>query len=116
MAENWDAVAAEVAQGLAEAGYQVTLVEPGVATGPEWDPQPGAPVETLVTAVEEKLSLTNRDATLVQTGDRMFMVAHTKKPELGWQMRIDGREYQIVAVESLRPGGVDLMYMVQVRA
>lgn len=84
-------------------------------TGP-----PHAPVVTEVehpvTLVETGYSLTNRNETLIQTGDKVGLIStEGEAPKLDDKLRLDGADYGFVDLQPLNPGGVVLLYEFQAR-
>ena len=118
------AIRAEVAAALAEASAAVgdgplivTLVR--TAGGPQtpWDTSAfAATAETPLRAVVGRYQQGIIDGTLIMAGDRRVMVeAGPVEPRTSDKLRIGGEDYAIVAVRPTAPGGVALMYEVQVR-
>ena len=116
-------LAAEVAAALREAGI-ATAGAPQVAQlvmsegGPTTPWGEDEPTETLtpLVIVTDTYSQGLVDGTLIMAGDRRVMVeAGPVAPSTAHKLRIGGEDYAIVAVRPLAPGGVALMYEVQVR-
>ena len=118
------AIRAEVAAALAEASAAVgdgplivTLVR--TAGGPQTPWDTSAFTETAETSLRAVVGRYDRrlvDGTLIMAGDRRVMVeAGPVEPTTADRLRIGGEDYAIVAVRPLAPGGVALMYEVQVR-
>lgn len=93
-------------------GYTSHLEREGAPTGPPHNPQPGPPTQYACRLVETEYSLTNRDATLVQQGDKLGLIstAVDTVPLLTDRILIDGRPYRFIDVQPLRPGGRTLLY------
>jgi hypothetical protein len=102
---------------LARFGKSATLVQPGTPSGPEWDPTPGESTESTVTVVETRFNIEDREGSLVQVGDRMFLVstAGGAVPALADKLTIDSATYQIINVKPLKPGSVTMLYRLHVR-
>lgn len=97
-------------------GKSATLIKPGTATGPDYDPQPGEPVESSITLVEVDWKQMYRSETLVQTGDKFWLVsADGDEPTLEDKISLSGTEYQLVNIEPLKPGPTLMMYTVHAR-
>lgn len=83
---------------------------------------PHAPVVTQVehpvTLVETGYSLTNRNETLIQTGDKVGIISTDADvaPALDDVLRIDGADYRMVDLQPLNPGGLTLLYQFVCRA
>lgn len=77
---------------------------------------PHAPVVTetahACTVADIGYSLTNRDATLIQTGDKVGIMSTDLAivPALPDKLRIDGQDYAFVEVQPLNPGGLTLLW------
>lgn len=69
-------------------------------------------VEYLVTLVETDYSLTNRDATLVQAGDKVGIISTDAEvtPDLHDRLRIDGVDFRFIDLKPLNPGGLTLLF------
>lgn len=94
-----------------------TLIKPGVPSGPPYNPVPGVPVEYPVTVVQTEYQLKDIDGTLIQQGDRKFLVSTKNAPEPAKQdtLRVEGIVYQIINIKPLAPGPVTMMWTLQVR-
>lgn len=126
--EDWNAIAAEVAEGIRSVsdvsqpnGYPVTLRIPGEATGPEWDPQPGMPVYRTLYAVEGFQEVRDASGTLIgQTRHTLTVTADPDAvPMKSHQVAIgvkaqDATEtsawVEIAEVRPLSPAGVAVLY------
>ena len=99
---------------IAEFGKSAVLVST-TTTGPDFDPVV-TETTTDITLVELDFSLTNRNESLVQAGDKLFLVQAVAAPALDDKIRLDGVDYQMVQVQPLAPGPVTILYEVQGRA
>tara|TARA_R110002049_G_scaffold281333_1_gene460858 strand:+ start:20601 stop:20954 length:354 start_codon:yes stop_codon:yes gene_type:complete len=95
---------------------KAAVVTRSTVTGPGHDPVL-TPVEYDVTLVETGYRLTNRDSTLIQTGDKLGLisVAGETQPQKGDKLTIEGDVYAFVELEPLNPGGLTLLYEFQAR-
>jgi len=84
-------------------------------SGPDFDPTV-TETTTDITLVELSYSLTNRNESLVQSGDKLFLVQADAAPSLDDKIRLDGVDYAMVDVQPLSPGPLVLVYEVQARA
>lgn len=74
------------------------------------------PVEYPVTLVETGYSLTNRNETLIQTGDKLGIIStEGEAPKLDDKLRLDGTDYSFVDLQPLNPGGLTLLFEFQAR-
>lgn len=110
MAENWAAVAAEVAGAFAEVGFAATLIEPGAETGPEYDPTPGLETEHAVTVLADNIQRRDGNGVVTQTVQVLTVAANGVTPVKGWHVVARGQRHRIGAVYPLAPGGVDLLF------
>ena len=100
---------------IGQYGKDATLTKPGTPTGPEWNPTPGTPTDYTVKLVETGYSLTNRDATLIERGDKMLLIEAAVEPALEDSITVDGSVLRLIDVQPLNPGGVVLLYEAQAR-
>lgn len=128
MAEDWNAVAAEVEDALRSVsdvsqadGYPVTIRVPGASTGPAYDPTPGSPSYHTFYCVDTNQRLRDADGTLIDMTTRTLMVNATGPivPDDGYSVAIgiaagDATESSdwiaIKEVRTLAPAGVALMH------
>jgi len=93
-------------------GYASKLQRAGAPTGPPHNPQPGEPSLHDCMVVELDYSLTNRDTTLVQQGDKLGLIsaAAAVDPLLSDQILLGGQLYNFLDLQPLSPGGLVLLY------
>jgi hypothetical protein len=126
MAINYAGIRDNVAERLIrENGRTATLIAPGMATGPAWNPVPGEPVQTPVRIVELSMGGQVRfieslkPNTLIQQGDKIVMVSTETRgvPEVGHTLQdsLDSKIYQIVAVSPQAPGPITMFWKVVIR-
>lgn len=127
MAEDWSAIAAEVRAGLAEVGFQATLVRAGGKTGPAHDPVFGQPTKHPLTVMQDTISLGLIDVSAIRAGDKLVMAAAggvvpttadrvVLAPPQG--VTITGSDLPglaIARVEPFAPGGVPLYFEMLLR-
>ena len=102
---------------LARFGQTATLVKPGAMAGPEWDPQPGPATEHPITVVDENQMQRDQSGTLIGEAVHALIVstAGGVAPERADRVRLaNGRDLEVIDVRPLSPGGVVLLYEVQV--
>lgn len=113
MSSFYDRLAATARRLIKDKGQAAALLRTGTPTGPAHDPQPGADVRTTCYVVETGYSLTDRDTTLVEQGDKLglisteldgFVPAKTDRIEIG------GLQYHFLDLQPLAPGGTVLLY------
>lgn len=100
---------------IAEYGKAATLVRFS-ESGPPHDP---VITETSypVTFVETGYSLTNRNETLIQVGDKLGLISTAgEAPDFADKIEIGGDRYNLVDLQPLNPGGTVLLYEFVARA
>lgn len=117
MAEDWQAIAAEVAGALGDVGHAATLLRKGEPTGPEYDPQPGPDLEIPVKLLGDTIALGLVNGSTIAASDRReMMAAEGTVPTPADRLRLDGIVYAIVRAEPYAPGGVPLFFDLILRA
>lgn len=101
---------------IAEFGFEAHLVRAGTPTGPAHDPRPGAPSRLAIQIVDTGQSITKRDNTQVQTGDVLGIISTAGAAPLpSDRIEISGKEYALVFLAPVRPGGQSLLFEFQAR-
>ena len=102
---------------IARFGQSATLTKPGASSGTPYNPTIAASTDYAVTVVNKTITIENRDGTLVQQGDRLFILSTdtTATPELDDTLTAGGETYQIVDVTPLQPGATVMLWYVQCR-
>lgn len=113
MSENWAAIATEVEAAIASVGFAATLEEPGGETGPSYDPTIGAATLHAVTVIDDVIK--KRDAGGMVTGSARVLTikGNGTVPLKGWRVQVRGQWHRIAQVWPLAPGGVDLLFDVE---
>lgn len=107
MAENWTAIQAEIADAIASVGFTAYLEQKVETQGPEGD---GFALVGEITVIDDTIS--QRDAGGMVTGSRRVLTikGNGVVPEKGWRVEVRGRVHRIAQVMPLAPGGVDLLF------
>ncbi|MFN4062346.1 MAG: hypothetical protein ACK4IA_16555 [Paracoccus hibiscisoli] len=120
--EDWQAIAAEVSEALADVGYTATLTR-STATGPryEWDGPADPVMQTFSLNVVEDAFTTrySRDdgGALIPRSVRVLMVAAAgEAPRMGDRVILPDGPHEIARVAPLQPGGTALLYEVEIAA
>lgn len=130
MAEDWNAVAADVAAGIAEAG-QPGLIRrqlPSPSGPSDWPQLPAPdPINAPCTLIVVEYSLHERESSLIGASDKKVLVAvpvtlaafadnpaSLNAPTPADQVVIQGRAHAIVDVRPVSPAGVPVMWELQV--
>ena len=114
MSEDWAAIAGEVGAGLSEAGFTAMLIKAGTQTGPAYNPTFGAPSTHTITVVDTRERVRDQNGTLVGQTMRTLLVsaADGVVPSKNDKIAIDGKDHEISEVRPLAPGGVNVLYKV----
>lgn len=128
MSEDWTTVAADVALGLLEAGTSAAIIRDGVPTGPAYDPTPAVDISAPCTVVFDSFRASEIDGTMIQRGDvKVFMAVtgftiaadasgnNVNTPTPADRLQASGKQYAVIDVKPLRPGGVAVMWEIQAR-
>jgi hypothetical protein len=107
MAENWTAIAAEVADAIASVGFTATLEQKIETQGSEGDTYRAF---ADIVVIDDRV--TKRDAGGMVTGSTRVLTikGNGVVPQKGWRVKLRGEEHRIAAVMPLAPGGVDLLF------
>lgn len=108
MSEDWAAVQAEVADAIASVGFSAKLERQCETDGPEGGDE-YATVGT-ITVIDDMIR--RRDAGGMVTGTvRVLTVkGNGTVPQKGWRVKVRGTWHRIAQVMPLAPGGVDLLF------
>lgn len=116
MAEDWAGIAGEVTDALASVGFAAVLEVPYITNGTAYDPtQAGWPTEIAVVVVDAGTRARNRPGQVVeQTVRTLMMAVPDQAPQVDWRVQIATRWHRILEVRPLAPGGVDVMFEVDI--
>lgn len=108
MVENWTAIAAEVADAIASVGFTAYLERMCATEGPEGGEE-WAQVGS-ITVIDDQV--TRRDAGGMVTGTKRVLTikGNGTVPVKGWRVEVRGQTHRIAGVMPLAPGGVDLLF------
>lgn len=112
MSAFYDRMQATASRLIDRYGYATQLERDGAPTGPPHNPQPGTPTRHDCKAVELEYSLTNRDTTLVQQGDKLGLIstAIDIAPTKDDRILLGGEPFHFIDLQPLSPGGQVLLY------
>lgn len=100
---------------IARFGQAATVTKPGAPGGDPWNPTPGTPTDHAVTVAVTEYTIEERSSDSIAESDlRVFMTAGTE-PTTADGLTIGGTSFSIVAVDTLAPDGVVIVYELQVR-
>lgn len=81
-----------------------------------FDPVAEAPVEILVTGVQDTVSLFDQDGTTIESGDVFYLFDSAVPVTTSHRIKDDdGTERPVIALTHERPGTVSILYEVQTR-
>lgn len=112
MSAFYDRMKATAERLIDRFGYATKLERDGAPTGPPHNPQPGPATQHDCTVVELDYSLTDRDATLVQKGDKLGLISTAVDvlPGKDDRLMLGGQLYHFIDLQPLSPGGQVLLY------
>lgn len=116
MAEDWNAIAAEVAAAIAEVGFAATITR---RTGPQtpWDNAPATETAYPVTVVDDgiktRYSRADDGALIARTSRVLTIAADGIAPAMGDTITVRGQSHTIAGVTPTAPGGIDLLFDVE---
>lgn len=114
MAEDWAAIASEVADALGDVGFTATLTRTTGGAETPWGTEAATVTSYTVTVVDDGIkSLTQPqiDGTLIVRISRVLTIATGAViPAMGDTITLHGQEHAIAAVMPLAPGGVALLF------
>lgn len=116
IAADVNAALAEVALEVGNGSFSITLVEPVNTKADPWSDGARTNNEYEVNALIDEYAQSMIDGTLIQKGDKKFLIAGTA-PDIqeNWQIISNGSTYNIVNIMKLAPSGVTILYEVQAR-
>jgi hypothetical protein len=105
---------------IAHFGKSATLTQPGVPTGPDYDPTPGTPTVYPITVLEtgppgSGFTIMNEGGSLVRTDDRWFMMSVDGDPAPGLNgvLTLSGVDIQVISLNPVQPGPVIMFWRVR---
>ena len=117
MAEDWAAIAQEVAGEIADIGFTVTLQRMADGPATPFDTADEMPDRQALKAVEGKAYRRLFGGTSeVMTGRTLLIGATGIAPRKDDILTVRGVEHSITAVMPLAPGGVDLLWKVELQS
>lgn len=110
MSENWAAVASEIADAIASVGFAATLEQPGTATGTSYDPTIGAPTLHSVIVIDDQIKRRDAGGMVTESVRMLTIRGNGTVPVKGWRVQVRNQWHRIAQVWPLAPGGVDLLF------
>lgn len=116
--EDWAAIAAEVATAVASVGFAATLRRAPIRQETPWD----TPVDIAgdvftVTVLDDGIKNRYDAGSLIVRQARVLTIGATGVvPAMSDLITVRGVEHRVAAVLPLAPGGVDILYEVEIAA
>jgi len=97
-------------------GKAGTITTPTGAPTDPWEPATGS-TDTAVTVVEVNPTAEDRDGTIIQENDVMFLVSPEGDPalDLAQTLTVEGVVYRVVGIMPVRPGPVLVLWKAHCR-
>lgn len=109
---DWAGIAAEVAGAIGEVGFAATL-EKKTTTGPAYDPNINTALHQ-ITVIDDAQRVRDADGTLIgQTMRTLTVATGSATPAKGDRVQVLGVWHEIAEVRPLAPGGVALLWEVE---
>lgn len=117
MSEDWAGVAAEIKAAIESVGFPVTFTRPGAGSN-IWDDDGSASAAAFtVRGIDAKPQRGRFPATTETTLSRTIVIsAPGFAPQMGDKVTIDGAVHSVQKIRMVSPGGVDLLYRVELAA
>ena len=116
IAAEIDAALAQVASEVGAGAFKVTLVEPIDTKLDPWSSGEQTKITYEVNALISDYSQNMIDGTLIERGDKKFIIAgNAPNIQDHWQIVSNGETYNIINIMRLAPSGVTITYEVQAR-
>lgn len=117
MAEDWQAIAAEIKEAIVSVGFSVTLEIPAQRIGPASDPVYETATEIMIKAIDSNITKRDQSGTLVGQSVRVLTVdALTFVPTKNCRVNVRGTWHEIEQVIPLAPGGIDLLFDIELKS
>lgn len=116
IAAEIDAALAQVASEVGAGAFKVILVEPIDTKSDPWSSGEQTKITYEVNALISDYSQNMIDGTLIERGDKKFLIAgNAPNIQDHWQIISNGETYNIINIMRLAPSGVTITYEVQAR-
>lgn len=94
----------------------ISIVRPGVDTGPEWDPQPGEPQVDVIQAVAKGVSARYVDDLVSASDIQVPAVPFGFEADLSHKIRIGTKDHEIIRIKRIPASGIVTAWILFVRA
>ncbi|MDR1648766.1 MAG: hypothetical protein LBR71_00770 [Synergistaceae bacterium] len=115
---DYSSIRKKTYEKLKKYGFTATLKRTVPGSGPSWNPGPPVEAEFPILALFETYSDRMIDGTTILHGDRKVLISaeHFEAfPRTTDKLIAEGVEYNIINVSPLAPGGVSILYTLQIR-
>jgi hypothetical protein len=116
MAEDWQAIAAEISAAISSVGFAAQLIKTPIAAATPWDDQIDAETASTITVVDGGFRAVYGPGMVDRQAHMLTVSTAGATPAIGDIIQIGATRHQVVRVEPLAPGGVDLLFDVEVEA
>lgn len=115
MAEDWDAIANEVAEAIASVGFMATLYRRTASAGLAWQPPTYTTAQYPVVVIDDQIKVRNAVGELTgETRRVLTMSALGTVPQKDDRVLVRGTTHVVLDVMAVAPGGVDLLFDVEI--
>ena len=114
MADVYTRAAATSARLITKYGRSLSLKTEAFTGATPWAPTV-TPTSTTITGVVSDYQQKDIDGTLIQAGDKKFVISSAVVPTLAGRIVDGSLEYSIVSVTEIKPGATAVLYIVQGR-
>lgn len=116
MSEDWAAIAAEVSEAVASVGFTATLTRTTFGPLSPWDRTSSDFEGIEITVVDSGWRTIYGPGMVERQAHMLTVAAGTVAPKVGDRITLHGKTHHILRVEPLAPGGVALLYDVEIEA
>lgn len=114
MAEDWSAIAKEVEEAIASVGFVATLLRIVATGGTSYKPASFTTTEYPIVVIDDQIRERNADGTLTGQKKRILTVSALGTiPQKDDKVQVRGTRHVIMDVIPLAPGGVDLLFDIE---
>ena len=111
---NYTRIKARASALISRFGFAATLEKPGTNIGQDYDPVYGAATTSTITVVDESIRTSDPTGQLTGVTRRVLTVSTDGLvPTKGDRVQVRSAWHEIDAVRPLAPGGVDLLFEVE---
>ena len=108
MSEDWAAIATEIAGAVASVGFAAVLETQCDTGGPEGGEEYA--VNEAITVIDDQITRRDNGGTVTGTARVLTIKGNGTVPVKGWRVQVRGQWHTIAGVKPLAPGGVDLLF------